>query len=93
MHESDSKFLRNLIIEKKCDETLIGKLDQFCMEAQMKKEDYDSDVFSDQELLCRVFSLLDDEQIDRNFGFLKYVARKFQVDSDLFFDFVGRELK
>ncbi len=93
MHDCDGKILQNLIIENKCDELLIERLDAFSKESQMKKVDYDDDVFSDQELIVRAMALIDEEVCQRNIGFLRYVARRFQVDEELFFDFTGRELK
>ena len=92
MNDSNLNLLKDLVIENKCDELLIARLEQFSEEARMVKI-ITEETFSDQELVCRLMACLDDAQIEKNFPFLKYCARRFQIDEEMFFDFLGRELK
>lgn len=73
------------MINKKCD---LGPLER--MRKEFRKETV---TFSDQELLCRLFGLFDQDQLEANFTFIKHVAKKFGVSEDMFEDFTGRELK
>jgi hypothetical protein len=79
----DSINFKDLYITKKCDENLISKLEEFI----------DDETFNDVELIARLMGLLNNEQINGNIAFLRYVANRLGMSEELFEDFTGKKLK